>query len=93
MSRLLTHARGGGFDSQSGTGRCNRGVKVFCCDAGNWEEAIHGCHWTDWYEISTKPESKEAILTCLHSGESCSKNENEMAKSSDKCTIFHPKSE
>src|SRR5271163_4420232 len=48
--RLIYVNRGGGFEAESGTHRCSRGAKVFCCDAGDWKGVIAGCHWTKWYD-------------------------------------------
>lgn len=39
--------RGGGFKAQSDTTRCSRGVKVFCCSAGDWDLVVDGCRWTN----------------------------------------------
>ncbi|KAK6950778.1 hypothetical protein Daesc_007303 [Daldinia eschscholtzii] len=46
-STLFKSSWGGGFEAQSGTNKCGRGVKVFCCEAGDWKDTISGCYWTD----------------------------------------------
>ncbi|GAW18020.1 hypothetical protein ANO14919_074890 [Xylariales sp. No.14919] len=43
---LFKSSWGGGYKAQSGTGKCGRGTKVFCCEAGDWKDVIRGCYWT-----------------------------------------------
>ncbi|KAL5330730.1 hypothetical protein ACEPPN_000250 [Leptodophora sp. 'Broadleaf-Isolate-01'] len=44
---LFGSSRGGGWESESSPkSKCSRGIKVFCCDAGDWKDVIAGCHWT-----------------------------------------------
>lgn len=92
---LTSETRGGGFDAQSSpNSKCNRGIKVFCCDAGDWKDVIGGCHWTKWYDSSSP--SQSFFADKFSSGDSCSSTETSVSSAhsvnGDLCTIFHPNS-
>lgn len=59
---LISFLRGRGFKAQSGTGKCNRGAKVFCCEAGDWNLATEGCRWSKCGD-SCKSTEKELATT------------------------------
>ena len=45
---LFRSRRGSGFESQSVTGRCPRGDKVFCCEDSRFSNLTRDCKWTGW---------------------------------------------
>lgn len=45
---LFASKYGGGPKSQSGTKKCNRGKKFFCCEDQRFTELTATCAWTKW---------------------------------------------
>ncbi len=92
---LTSPTRGGGFNAESSSNsKCNRGYKVFCCDAGDWKDVINGCHWTSWLD-SLSPFKVDRADTSS-SGGSCKSEETSVSNAhsadGEQCTIFHPTS-
>ncbi|KFA48851.1 hypothetical protein S40293_01490, partial [Stachybotrys chartarum IBT 40293] len=63
---LFESKRGGGFESQSGTRKCNRGHKVFCCEDNNFSELASDCRWTGCGGDCDDDEIDVAYATNLH---------------------------
>lgn len=45
---LFGSSKGGGPKSESGTKKCSRGGKVFCCTDERFSELTASCAWTKW---------------------------------------------
>ncbi|GKZ39502.1 hypothetical protein AbraIFM66950_000449, partial [Aspergillus brasiliensis] len=74
---LFTSSTGGGdydgFKSESGTKKCSRGKKAFCCADNQFDDLTEDCYWTGCNGKCASGETSVATATNLY----------------DKCTVFH----
>ncbi|EFX06695.1 chitinase [Grosmannia clavigera kw1407] len=60
----LASSSWGGIPGESGTGKCRRGKKAFCCEVGIFNALNLGCYWTSGCDKSCKAdEQKIAHIT------------------------------
>ncbi|KAB8246301.1 hypothetical protein BDV35DRAFT_230595 [Aspergillus flavus] len=75
--KLFTSSTGGGdyngFQSQSGTKKCKRGTKAFCCEDSTFDNLTLDCYWTG----------------CDGSCKDGEVSVAEAANMNGKCTVFH----
>ncbi|KAF9888672.1 hypothetical protein FE257_008430 [Aspergillus nanangensis] len=58
----------GGTPGESGTGRCNRGGKAFCCEMGLYSTLADKCYWTGGNNNPCKKDEQSVAHMWDHSG-------------------------